>query len=266
MRSVVLVSMMAVLAACADAPIDDGLQTDGLNLPDRAPDTTSGDASVPTNSSSGTTPAPAKFKLTVTVTGTGTVTSVPTGVTCSGTTCTGTFPKGTSVTLTPVPGTAAVFAAWSGACTGVAGCTASMAHDVAVGADFPSLDGAWAGSYTNTRPAGGCTFNNAGKLDVTIKATGAALASSGNVTGLELRNIPGCQLVGSTTGTAPDSAITLTPSTPTTPSTLTGTWTFAVQGAGGTLAFPFTAKVAGKTMTGSWTCPSCSGSFTLTKP
>ena len=34
----------------------------------------------------------------------------------------------------------------------------------------------------------------------------------------------------------------------------------------GLLAYVITAKVTGKTMTGSWTCPTCTGSFTLTKP
>ena len=39
-----------------------------------------------------------------------------------------------------------------------------------------------------------------------------------------------------------------------------------MQGAGGNLAFPYTATVAAKTITGKWTCATCTGGFTLTKP
>jgi hypothetical protein len=260
---VIVTSGIVVLAACAAPAIDDTLETDGVKLPQRASTSGSdGGASSGNNGSSGTpSPQSANVTLTVAVTGTGTVTSTPSGVTCAGATCTGSFPKGTSVTLSAAPGAGAVFGGWSGACTGTAACTTSLANDTTVNADFPTLGGSWSGNYTNARMAAGCTFTNAGKLDVTFKASGTTISSSSeSITGLELRSIPSCQLVGSTTGSAPDAPVTLAGNT------ITGTWTFDVKNASGTLAFPFTAKLAGKTITGTWTCSTCTGSFTLTKP
>jgi hypothetical protein len=134
-----------------------------------------------------------------------------------------------------------------------------MNADVNVGAEFQTLDGNWSGTYTNTRQASNCTFNNAGNLNATLKSDAAALSTTASVTGLELRFIPSCDLAGSTTGNAPSSNVTMNGAT------LTGTWTFNVQGANGTLAFPFTATLAGNKLTGTWTCPTCKGSFTLTK-
>lgn len=248
-----------LLAACGAPPIDDALDTDHVKLPDRAPLKDAGNAVAPSDKDSGR--GPDMFALTVTLAGAGigAITSTPSGVACAGTTCKGSFARGTAVTLAAAPASGSLFMGWGGACTGTAPCKAQIDRDVSVTADFQSLDGAWSGTYTNTRVAVGCTFNNAGNLGVTLKVAGTALSNSATVTGLQLRAIPSCSVVGMTTGAAPDSAVTLATDT------LTGTWTFAVQG-GGTLAFPFTAKVAGKTMTGTWTCPTCTGNFTLTKP
>lgn len=263
MRSVVVTRLAVLivgLAACAAPPIEASLETDGVTLPERTTATSDGG----TTGDAGTAlPAqPDQLTLTVTLSGSGTgaITSTPSGVTCTGTTCKGSFPRGTAVTLTAAPATGSVFVAWSSACTGSASCTATMDKDLAVGAELETIEGAWSGTYTNTRVASNCTFNNAGNLTAALKANGAAFASSETITGLELRNIPGCQLVGKTTGTAPLADVTVAGNT------ITGTWTFAVQNASGTLAFPFTAKVTGKTMTGTWTCPTCVGSFTLTRP
>lgn len=251
---------LVCLVACAAPPIEASLETDGVTLPERTNVADEGGTTI--DEDSGAASQPEQLTLTVTLSGSGAgaITSTPSGVTCTGTTCKGTFARGTAVTLTAAPATGSVFVAWSSACTGAAGCTATMDKDVAVGAELETIEGAWAGTYTNTRVASGCTFNNAGNLTATLKANGAAFASSETITGLELRNIPGCQLVGKTTGTAPLADVTVAGNT------ITGTWTFAVQNANGTLAFPFTAKVTGKTMTGSWTCPTCVGSFTLTRP
>lgn len=255
---------LAALGACGDAPIDGPLATDdGVKLPDRVK-TPAPEAGTTTTTDSGTTTTTSNVTLTVTLSGSGTgaVASMPSGLTCTGTTCKGSFARGTMVSLTPAPASGSVFGGWSGGCngSGSTACALKLDADGAAGADLESLDGAWSGNYTNTRTVNGCTFNNAGKLDVTGATSATAPAQSAKVTGLELRNLNGCSLVGTTTGSAPSSAVTLAGAT------LTGTWTFAVQGVSGTLAFPFTAKVVGKTMTGTWTCTGCLGSFTLTKP
>ncbi|MBX3186346.1 MAG: hypothetical protein KF819_04990 [Labilithrix sp.] len=256
MRPVVLTSMVVLFAACGAPDIEDSLATDDIPMPERAPPRP--DAGAPEGG--GPALQPETVTLTVTLSGPGSIASMPGGVTCAGTTCSGTFERGTAVTLSAASEPGSVFAGWSGACSGTAACATSMDGDVAIGAAFQSLDGPWSGTYTNTRVASGCTFNNAGNLSITFSAAGATLTSAGNVTGLQLRSIPSCALVGTTTGAAPSAAVTLAGDT------LTGTWTFAVQGAAGTLAFPFTAKVTDKTITGTWTCPTCAGSFTLTKP
>jgi len=250
-----------VLAACGAPSIDDNLATDDVKLPDRTtvPEQDGGTSS---NVDSGTT-TPPSTDVTVTVTltgsGTGSVTSMPAGVTCTGTTCKGTFARGTQVTLQTAPAAGVVFTAWSGACTGTASCVATASADVTLSAELVSLAGTWAGTYTNTRVAVGCTFNNKGNLSTTMTTSAPAVAGTETITGLELRQIQGCSLVGSTTGAAPSEPVTITGNT------LTGTWTFGVQG-GGKLAFPYTATVAGNTITGKWTCATCTGAFTLTKP
>ena len=251
--------MVVLLGACGTPSIEGPLDTDGVKLPERSPlaDAAAGDARPSNGVDSGR--GPDTFGLTVTLSGAGAVSSTPSGVTCAGATCKGSFARGTAVTLMAAPTAGSLFTGWGGACTGTTSCAATVDREVAATADFLSLEGTWSGTYTNTRVAVGCTFNNAGNLGVTVKANGAAFSNSATVAGLQLRSIPSCALVGVTTGAAPDSALAITSGT------LTGTWTFAVQG-GGTLGFPFTGKVAGKTMTGTWTCPTCTGSFTLTKP
>ena len=260
MRLVVITSLIASLVvavgACGAPSIDDSLETDDTPLPDRSPVATPDGG--PASAKDSAPPLPQTFTVSVTLTGTGAVTSMPAGVTCTGTTCTGTFPKGAAVTLAAAPASGSIFGGWSGACTGMAACAATVDKDLAVTADFPSLTGTWSGTYTNNRVAFGCTFNNAGNLGVTVTPSGATFTDTATVTGLQLKN-GNCDLVGMTTGSAPSSPVTIANDT------LTGTWNMNVQ-SGGNLAFPFTAKVAGKTMTGSWTCAGCTGTFTLTKP
>ena len=260
MRPLIATAMVVLVAACGAPAIDDTLATDDVKLPDRSPVKTPVADSGTHAGDSGGNPTPQQHTITVTLAGAGAVTSVPAGVTCTGTTCKGTFPTGTAVSLTAAPSAGSVFSSWSGTCMGTTPCATNLTADVAVTAAFEALDGQWTGTYTNTRLANGCTFNNAGNLAITGKLNAAALTHSGDVTGLELRTLQGCSLVGKTTGTAPDSPIAVSGNT------LTGTWNFAVQGGGGSLGFPFTAKVTGKTMAGTWTCATCTGSFTLTKP
>lgn len=261
MRSLVITCvacLVGVIAACAAPTIDDSLATDDTPLPARTPSAPS-EAGSSGGGEAGTT-APQPLTLTVTLTGTGAIMSTPAGLTCTGTTCTGTFPKGTAVSLAAAPASGSIFGGWSGACTGSAACATTLVDkDLAVTADFPSLTGAWSGPYTNNRTAFGCLFNNAGTLGVTVTAAGATFTNTANVTGLQLKD-GGCNLVGMTTGASSSAPVTITNDT------LTGTWDMNVQGGGGNLGFPFTAKVSGKTMTGSWTCTGCTGTFTLTKP
>ena len=84
-----------------------------------------------------------QLSVTVAGTGTGTVTSVPSGVNCTGTagtdtgTCSPSFGYDTSVTLTAVPATGSVFSSWSGACTGTATtCTVTMSAAESTTATF----------------------------------------------------------------------------------------------------------------------------------
>jgi hypothetical protein len=252
--------MVLLLGACGAPSIDDTIDTGDLPLPDRIPVTDGGDGGARIDDKDSGR-GPDTFDLTVTLTGAGTggITSTPSGVTCSGTTCKGSFPRGTSVALVAAPGAGSLFGGWSGSCSGVASCTTKLDANVGVGAEFQSLAGAWSGMYTNSQVASGCQFNNAGNLNVTFTPSGAAFTNTANVTGLEIRQIPGCALVNKVNGAAPDSPVTIASGV------LTGTWALAVQGSG-TLPLPFTAKIAGKTITGTWTCTGCTGSFTLTKP
>ncbi len=70
----------------------------------------------------------------------GTVVSTPAGISC-GAVCTGSFARGTVVTLEPRPDPGAVFAGWSGACSGKRLCVLSVAADVEVAARFRLADG-----------------------------------------------------------------------------------------------------------------------------
>jgi hypothetical protein len=254
---------LALAAACATPPIEDDLGAGGdVTLPERTK-TDAPDSGTSTGAKEGgTTQPPANVNVTVTLSGggTGTVTSTPAGLTCTGTTCTGSFARGTQVTLQAAPGAGVVFTAWGGACTGTASCVATANADVAATAELVSLDGTWSGTYTNTRNAVGCTFNNKGNLSTTMKTTAPSVAGTETITGLELRQLSGCTVVGSTTGAAPSEPVTVAGAT------LTGTYTFDVQGGGGKLAFPYTATVTAKAITGKWTCATCTGGFTLSKP
>src|SRR4029453_3120732 len=73
--------------------------------------------------------------LSVTLSGSGAVSSSPAGINC-GSTCSATYAGGTVVTLTPTPLNGTVFAGWSGACTGTAGCSVTINGAAAVTASF----------------------------------------------------------------------------------------------------------------------------------
>jgi hypothetical protein len=257
MRGVVA-TWLVVLGACAPPPSPD-LPEGDVKLPDRNPalDNDAGAAKAAPATTSGPPPT-STLRVTLAGSGSGSISSTPAGLACVGTTCTATFPTGTTVTLAATAAPKSVFGGWTGQCNGTAACAPVMSGDVSITAAFESLDGTWSGVYTNTRNALGCTFNNQGTLSATLTSA-AALSSTAKIDGLELRAVPGCNVVGASTGTARAGDITVANDT------LTGTWTFNVDRASGTLAFPFTAKVTGKSMTGTWTCDTCTGSFTLTK-
>jgi Fe-S cluster biogenesis protein NfuA len=133
------------------------------------------------------------FALTVTRNGTatGTVTSVPAGVTC-GTDCTERYVSGTVVALTPTAAAGAVFAGWSGACSGAGACSVTMTADRSVTATFDAAPvpqftltvataGTGAGSVTAPGIAcpGDCsqTYNSGTAVALTVTpAAGAVFA------------------------------------------------------------------------------------------
>ena len=104
--------------------------------------------------------------------GDGRVTSSPAGIDC-GADCSQVYPEGTLVVLTPKPGYGAVFAGWSGACTGPGSCVVTMdaarsvtalfsqSHSTCLPAKTLSCNGSdtWAnylGGSTNAKDYYGC--------------------------------------------------------------------------------------------------------------
>ena len=68
----------------------------------------------------------------------GAVGSSPNGISC-GSTCRASFTSGTSVTLTAIPATGAIFAGWGGACTGTGTCTVTLTQATSVTVSFTKL-------------------------------------------------------------------------------------------------------------------------------
>jgi hypothetical protein len=247
--------LFATFVACSPAPIGDY----GANVQPNAPDSTDDDT---TSADGGATAAPtgtATLTVTITGAGAGSVMSTPSGLACSGTTCTGTFKAGATIGLVPVPAPGSLFGGWGGACNGTAECTPTMNGNQTVTADLETLQGVYTGSYTHNATVGTCTFNNAGTLTITIAPDGATFSNTGTITGLQLRRSDNCAITNpSATGTSGKEPVNLTGTT------ATGTWSFAVSGAGN-LVLPYTGTLVGKTLSGTWTCPTCTGSFSLTK-
>lgn len=267
MRAIVLLAIVVPLvAACEPAPIGDYPDESVTRKRGRTKSTT-GEREEESSSSSTEDEqeqAPRTFTLTVSVAGTGTgkVTSVPEGLSCDAKTCKGTFPSGTKVTLKPTPNAGSFFVGWGGGCTGDTpdACAPVMNGDVSVSAELESIVGTWKGTYVSTRDKFGCTFNNAGDLTIVVTANGATFSTSAQMNGLELRFVSNCSLARTSTGSAPATNVTVDGEK------MTGTWIFTVEGASGTLDFPFTATITKKTMTGTWNCTGCKGGgFNVTK-
>ena len=81
----------------------------------------------------------AVLEVTVDGDGLGTVNSSPAGIDCEAD-CSESYLAGTVVTLTANPEPNAVFAGWSGGCTGTATCVATMNGDIAVTATFDTAN------------------------------------------------------------------------------------------------------------------------------
>ena len=81
---------------------------------------------------------PDNMALSVTVKGEGKVLSKPEGLSCEKTLCKGEFPKGTKVSLMPMPSEGHLFAEWGGQCKGTEECTVTLAEPTSVIAAFES--------------------------------------------------------------------------------------------------------------------------------
>jgi hypothetical protein len=197
--------------------------------------------------------------LRVTIAGPGSIASTPPGLVCQSTSCVGNFSRGTAVTLTAKPGSGTALAAWGGACSGAGECRTTLADDVAVTATLSRITGTFSGPFTHGMFDMGCQFENKGTMTVAFLDDGTALASVVQVTGMEGRDLDGCGLVVIETGQSSKPA-------PTTGSgaELTGVWSVVFPDLL-PLAMPFKATVRGNTLAGSWTCPTCTGSYTLTR-
>jgi hypothetical protein len=83
-------------------------------------------------------PQPETLTVSRTGNGNGVVSSSPAGIDC-GTTCSTSFDYGSSIILTVTPSIGSSFAGWSGACTGIGTCTASMTAARSVSATFTQV-------------------------------------------------------------------------------------------------------------------------------
>lgn len=136
-----------VQSTADEAGLGTAVAVDGVNLISAAPDTGTIAGVVDTrgvfaSNFEGTRVLPDdpfSFGLAVSLagTGSGTVRSAPAGIDCPGT-CGDRFDAASEVTLTAAPGPDAVFAGWSGDCTGLGPCVVSMISARAVVATFES--------------------------------------------------------------------------------------------------------------------------------
>jgi hypothetical protein len=108
---------------------------------------------------------PIQLSVSVAGNGSGTVTSTPPGIAC-GSDCTEIYDLVTGVTLTAVPEGNAVFAGWSGACTGTStNCTLTMDRSRSVTATFAAgpqqlsvtIEGGGSGTVTSVPDGINCT-------------------------------------------------------------------------------------------------------------
>ncbi|MCF6254721.1 MAG: PQQ-dependent sugar dehydrogenase [Gammaproteobacteria bacterium] len=97
------------------------------------------------------TPTIVNYTLTVSTETNGSVSSSPGGITCAPD-CTAPFSENAAVTLTAIPDTGYRLDAWSGDCTGSAGCTVNMSADRNVTATFAQTQATVAPCEVNDPP------------------------------------------------------------------------------------------------------------------
>jgi uncharacterized repeat protein (TIGR02543 family) len=100
--------------------------------------------------------------LTVAVSGSGTVTSNPAGISC-GTDCAETLAAGSTVTLTAVPSSNAIFTGWGGSCAGGSPtCNVIMDAAKSVTANFAPI---YTVTVTNGNPTSGLVISDVGGIN-----------------------------------------------------------------------------------------------------
>jgi hypothetical protein len=167
--------------------------------------------------------------------GGGTITSSPKGIDC-GSDCSETFNSGTVVTLTAVPDAGSTFAGWSGSCSGTGPCVMTMNADAAATAEFTlaSFGGAWDGNYSWSGPGeGGCTYHDSGVITMTIDINGSSFSGIASASGIELRNLPNCDVTSHITSEGSVSGIV-------SGNKLIGTFTFPIAETGKTFSMGWT--------------------------
>jgi hypothetical protein len=131
--------------------------------------------------------APTGVTLTVAASGSGSVTSSPAGINCP-TTCSAAFASGTAVTLAATPGSGAMFAGWSGACSGMGACTVTLDTARSATATFAPAAAASRLANISTRGPvlagsdvmiGGFVIGGATPKKVLLTARGPSLAAFG---------------------------------------------------------------------------------------
>lgn len=182
--------------------------------------------------------------------------------------CSTTYIRGTQVTLDDSPVEGITFEGWSGPCSGTGSCTVTMNGDRTVEARYKlkqaPITGTWTGSYSDVgSDANGCTFYSSGDLSMTVQGTGDSFSGSNMINGLEIRRVPGCTYMGTSTG---DGSVSGTVSG----NQISGTFWFTnhYYYTGNTFGRVFTGTIEGNTMTGTWESTNeiaGTGSFTLTK-
>ncbi len=156
-------------------------------------------------------PAPA-MPLTVASGGSGggRITSLPAGIDC-GSTCVAGYRLGTSVTLTATPSAGSTFAGWSGACTGTAACTVTMAAARSVTATFNAITTATYALSVAIRGTAGGTVTSS-PMGISCGTACVSHFAPGTTVLLSARTVPGVTFSGwsgNCTGITADCFVTM---------------------------------------------------------